>query len=118
MRRSFAGTSRFSFMMGTPAYFASCVLLVVLAAYDLWSTHRLHRATIWGSAFLIFMEQISRFIGPSAPWHAFVHWMQSWGVGYRCMAKLSQAWKCREKQQQRHASNVKRLLGRVGRPCQ
>jgi hypothetical protein len=44
--------------------------------------------------------------------------MQSWGVGYRCMAKLSQAWKCREKQQQRHASNVKRLLGRVGRPCQ
>ena len=41
---------------------------------------RFHRATIWGSAFLIVMGQMTRFIGPSAPWHAFAHWVQSWGV--------------------------------------
>lgn len=62
------------------AYAASCVFLVLLASYDLWSAHKIHRATIWGSAFLVFMEQISRFIGPSAPWHAFMHWVQSLGV--------------------------------------
>ena len=65
---------------GYAAYAASYVFLLLLATYDLWSTHKIHRATIWGSAFLVFMEQISRFIGPSAPWHAFAHWVQSWGI--------------------------------------
>ena len=65
---------------GYAAYAASYVFLLLLATYDLWSTRKIHRATIWGSAFLVFMEQISRFIGPSAPWHAFAHWVQSWGI--------------------------------------
>ncbi len=65
---------------GYAAYAASYVFLLLLATYDLWSTHKIHRATFWGSAFLVFMEQISRFIGPSAPWHAFAHWVQSWGI--------------------------------------
>jgi hypothetical protein len=65
---------------GYAAYAASYIFLLLLATYDLWSTHKIHRATIWGSAFLVFMEQISRFIGPSAPWHTFVRWVQSWGV--------------------------------------
>ena len=65
---------------GYAAYAASYVFLLLLATYDLWSTHKIHRATIWGSAFLVFMEQISRFIGPSAPWHAFAHWVQSLGI--------------------------------------
>jgi hypothetical protein len=62
------------------AYVASYVFLLLLVAYDLWSTHKLHRATIWGSLFLIVMEQSTRFIGPRAPWHAFMHWVQTWGV--------------------------------------
>jgi hypothetical protein len=65
---------------GYAAYAVSYVFLLLLATYDLWSTRKIHRATIWGSAVLVFMEQISRFIGPSAPWHAFAHWVQSWGI--------------------------------------
>jgi hypothetical protein len=64
---------------GYAAYTASYVFLLFIGAYDLWSTHRLHPATIWGSAFLIFMEQISRIVGPSAPFHTFMHWVQSYG---------------------------------------
>jgi uncharacterized membrane protein YozB (DUF420 family) len=62
------------------AYAATNVFLVLLAVYDLWSTRRIHRATIWGSAFLILMGQMTRFTGPTAPWHAFAHWVQSWGI--------------------------------------
>lgn len=63
-----------------PAYAATYAFLLLLAAYDLWSTHKIHRATIWGSLFLIVMGQSTRFIGPSAPWHAFAHWVQSWDI--------------------------------------
>lgn len=62
------------------AYLATYIFLVLLAAYDLWSTHKIHRATIGGSLFLILMGQIGSFIGPTVPWHAFAHWVQSWGV--------------------------------------
>jgi FtsH-binding integral membrane protein len=62
------------------AYTATYVFLVLLVAYDLWSTRRIHRATIWGGAFLILMGQIGHYIGPTAAWHAFAHWVQSWGV--------------------------------------
>ena len=62
------------------AYTATYVFLVLLATYDLWSTRKIHRATIWGSVFLILMGQIGGFIGPTAPWHAFAHWVQSLGV--------------------------------------
>src|ERR1019366_1108888 len=60
--------------------FQSVEDLVLLATYDLWSTRKIHRATIWGSVFLILMGQIGGFIGPTAPWHAFAHWVQSLGV--------------------------------------
>lgn len=63
-----------------PAYAATYVLLLLLAGYDLWSTRRIHRATMWGGLFLIVMGQLTRFIGPSAPWHAFAHWVQGWGI--------------------------------------
>jgi hypothetical protein len=62
------------------AYAATYVFLLLLAAYDLWSSRRIHRATLWGSVFLIFMGQMSRFVGPTASWHAFAHWVQSWGI--------------------------------------
>lgn len=55
----------------------SYVFLLLLAAYDLWSTHKLHRATIWASAFLIFVQQIRIPIGHTAAWHAFAAWVQS-----------------------------------------
>jgi hypothetical protein len=60
---------------------ATYLFLLLLAAYDLWSTHRLHRATIWGSALAIFTGQVVvRIVQPTLPWHAFMHWVQTWGV--------------------------------------
>ncbi len=51
--------------------------LLILVAYDLWSTHKLHRATLWAGSFLIFMQQIRIPIGKTAAWHAFAGWIQS-----------------------------------------
>ena len=55
----------------------SYVFLLMLVAYDLWSTHKIQRATLWASAFLIFVEQISIPIGKTAAWHAFATWVQA-----------------------------------------
>ena len=51
--------------------------LIILAAYDLWSTRKVHRATLWAGAFLIFVQQIRLPIGKTAAWHAFASWIQS-----------------------------------------
>lgn len=61
----------------TKAAIASYVFLVLLAAYDLWSTRRIHRATLWASGFLIFVQQVRLPIGRTAVWHAFAAWLQS-----------------------------------------
>ncbi len=55
----------------------SYIFLGILMAYDLWSTRKLHRATVWASALLIFVEQIRTPIGKTAAWHAFAGWVQS-----------------------------------------
>jgi hypothetical protein len=59
------------------AAIVSYVFLLMLVTYDLWSTHKIHRATIWASAFLIFVQQIRFPIGQSAMWHAFATWAQN-----------------------------------------
>jgi FtsH-binding integral membrane protein len=55
----------------------SYVFLLMLAAYDLWSTHKVHRATIWASAFLIIVQQVRFPIGQTAAWHSFATWAQN-----------------------------------------
>ena len=55
----------------------SYLFLLFLLTYDLWSLRRIHRATLWASAFLIFMQQISVHIGRTAAWHTFASWVQS-----------------------------------------
>jgi FtsH-binding integral membrane protein len=55
----------------------SYVFLLLLVSYDLWSMRKIHRATIWASAFLIFVQQIRIPIGKTAAWHAFATWVQS-----------------------------------------
>lgn len=52
-------------------------LLIILVAYDLWSTRKVHRATIWAGAFLILVQQIRFPIGKTAAWQAFAGWVQS-----------------------------------------
>ncbi|HTQ60099.1 MAG TPA: hypothetical protein VMI32_07750 [Candidatus Solibacter sp.] len=54
----------------------SYAFLLLLVTYDLWSTHKIHRATIWASAFLIFVQQIRFPIGQTAAWHSFATWAQ------------------------------------------
>src|SRR5215469_3572294 len=61
----------------TRAAIASYVFLVLLAAYDMWSTRRIHRATLWASGFLIFIQQVRLPIGRTAAWHSFAAWVQS-----------------------------------------
>jgi FtsH-binding integral membrane protein len=55
----------------------SCAFLLVLVAYDLWSTHKVHRATLWASAFMVFVYAIRIPIGRSGTWHAFAGWVQA-----------------------------------------
>jgi hypothetical protein len=53
------------------------VFLLLLVGYDLWSTRKVHRATLWACALLISVQQIRPFIGGTATWHAFASWVQS-----------------------------------------
>ena len=61
------------------AFLASYVLIALLAAYDLWSTRRIHRATLWAGALVIFVHQVSLPIGRTVAWHAFATWAQPLG---------------------------------------
>jgi hypothetical protein len=54
----------------------SYIFLLMLVAYDLWSLRKVHRATLWAGAFLVFVTQIRIPIGQSAAWHAFAGWVQ------------------------------------------
>jgi hypothetical protein len=51
--------------------------LAVLMMYDWWATRKLHRATLWASAFLIFVDQLRLPLGKTAAWHAFAAWVQA-----------------------------------------
>ena len=55
----------------------SYVFLLLLATYDLWSTRKVHRATLCAAAFLIFVQQIRIPIGHTAAWHSFAARVQS-----------------------------------------
>ncbi len=42
------------------------VFLFMLAAYDVWSTRKIHRAILWAGAFLIFVYEIRLRIGKNS----------------------------------------------------
>ena len=69
----------FAFLQGKPliAALVTYGFLLLIAAYDFWSTRKVHRATLWASAFLIFVQQVRFPIGQTAAWHAFATWAQS-----------------------------------------
>jgi len=48
---------------------------VFLAAYDLWSTRKIHRVTLWAGAALIVVHQVRIPIGKTALWHSFADWV-------------------------------------------
>jgi hypothetical protein len=51
--------------------------LVLLLAFDLWTTRKVHRVTIWASLFLIAVQQVRVPIGGTSGWHAFASWAQN-----------------------------------------
>ena len=53
------------------------VFLLLLVSYDLWSTRKVHRATIWAGLFVIVVEQLRFPIGSSGAWHALAAWVQT-----------------------------------------
>ena len=54
------------------------LFVLAIAVYDLWSTRRLNRATVWGGAFMIAAHQAVLLVWTTAAWAAFAHWMVSW----------------------------------------
>jgi len=76
---SIAAIARLPFVHRGPGEAAlwSYVFLFLMVAYDLWSMHKVHRATIWAGALLIFVQQVRPFIGHSAAWHSIAGWVQS-----------------------------------------
>jgi hypothetical protein len=55
------------------------VFILLLATYDLWSMRRVHRATLWGGIFVIFMHEISLPLGRTVVWQEFATWAQRLG---------------------------------------
>ncbi len=51
--------------------------LALLLAYDVYSTGKVHRVTIWASAFLIAVQRVRVPLGETAAWHAFATWAQN-----------------------------------------
>jgi len=52
-------------------------LLLLLMCYDLWSTGKVHRATLWASVLLIVVQQVRIPIGRTSLWQSFATWAQN-----------------------------------------
>jgi hypothetical protein len=52
-------------------------LLLLIIAYDLWSTRKVNKATIWATAFVVVVGQLRVPIGQTQIWHHFATWMQT-----------------------------------------
>ena len=50
-------------------------LLLLLAGYDLWSTKKIHRATLWGSVLVVVLQQMRAPVGHTALWQSFAAWV-------------------------------------------
>jgi len=66
----------FVFRKGTVVGLLADGLLLILVVYDLVSTHRIHRATLWAGALLAVVLQFRVPVGKTAAWHAFAAWVQ------------------------------------------
>ena len=52
-------------------------VVLILAAYDLFSTGKLHRATLWAGISLIVAQQLRFPIAQTTAWHAIATWALS-----------------------------------------
>jgi hypothetical protein len=56
---------------------ASYLFLLPVILYDLWSSRRIHPATLWSSAFLVFVYEMRPLAAGTPAWHTFAAWVQS-----------------------------------------
>lgn len=57
------------------AEFCGYALLLLLVGYDLWSTKKIHRATLTGGVFLVVLQQVRGPIGHTAVFQSFATWV-------------------------------------------
>jgi hypothetical protein len=50
-------------------------LLLLMIGYDWWSTGKMQRVTIWGTIFIIVVQQIRRPLGHTAAWQSLAAWV-------------------------------------------
>jgi hypothetical protein len=78
-----APLSRFPFaVMQTDVMVQSWVMfgfLLLVAGYDIFSLHRVHRATLWAAAFFIFVHLVRFPVASTAAWHWFANHMAALG---------------------------------------
>jgi len=53
------------------------LFLLLLIAYDLWSTGKVHRATAWAAAFVVVVGQLRVPIGGTTAFHNLANWVQA-----------------------------------------
>ncbi len=46
----------------------------ILVAYDLWSTRKVNKATLWSSVFVVLVEEARMPLATTGAWHAFAAW--------------------------------------------
>jgi hypothetical protein len=61
---------------GVIAALYSYIFLLLLMIYDLYSIRKVHRVTLWASAFVIFVQQVRFPLADAAVWQAFATWVQ------------------------------------------
>ena len=54
-------------------------LLLLLMVYDRWSMKRIQPATVWGTLFLVIVQQVRDAIGHTALWQRFALWAYAHG---------------------------------------
>jgi hypothetical protein len=50
-------------------------LLLLMIAYDWWSTGKVQRVTIWSTIFMVVVQQIRHPLGHTAAWQRFAAWV-------------------------------------------
>lgn len=67
----------FAVIHRVPPFTSLIILLFLLSlvGYDLWTRHRVHRATAIGGAFLIVSQMLMFPIGRTQAWHHFAAWV-------------------------------------------
>jgi hypothetical protein len=81
-----AGFDRWSIFDPYPLWLINVIcflpLVVMLMAYDWWSTGKLQRVTLWASGFLLAVQQLRHPLSHTAAWQTFASWAQTHVISF------------------------------------